>query len=280
MTVETFHAMGTTVEVHAESANDHEVVRRRVGEDEERFSRFLDTSELSRINASTGGVVEISDHMRIVLSAAKRTAAMTGGLVDIGVGQAVRMWGYDVSMSDLTMPAERPNGFAASHWELGDEGVRLSPGTQLDLGGIVKGWTCDRAVEDGLATIVSAGGDLRSADASLVVGIVDHDDREVAEVGVGIGALATSSRMKRRWTLTNGEAHHLIDPRTMRPSITPITSATVVATTAVDAEAGAKAVLILGEEGLAWADRQPWIRQAVAIWHDGSVYATKSRQAA
>jgi len=32
--------------------------------------------------------------------------------------------------------------------------------------------------------------------------------------------------------------------------------------------------LLLGEEGLAWADRQSWIRGALVEWHDGSVFAT------
>jgi thiamine biosynthesis lipoprotein len=280
VTIETFGAMGTTFEVHAPSPTAHESVHRLVDRHEQRFSRFLGTSELSGINDSTDQIIGISDHMRSVLNAATRMHSLTGGLVDIGVGQAVRMWGYDVSMDELTEPRRAPDGFTASHWELTGQGVRLSSGTQLDLGGIAKGWTCDQAVESDFASMVSAGGDLRSTDPSLVVGIVDHKDREVAEVEVGVGALATSSRMKRRWALEEGEAHHLIDPRSMRPAITPITSASVVAATAVEAEAGAKAVLLLGDKGLAWADRQPWIREALAIWHDGSVYATKPRQAA
>jgi thiamine biosynthesis lipoprotein len=280
MTVETFLAMGTTFEVHTDSFDSHQAVRCMVAEHEARFSRFLDTSELSHINRSSGNATVISEDMLSVLEAARRVRALTGGLVDIGVGNAVRGWGYDTSMDYLVEPKRAPVGFTAPQWELDDSGVRLAEATQLDLGGIVKGWTCDQAVESGLASMVSAGGDLRSVDDSLVVGIVDHEDQEVAEIEVGIGSLATSSRMKRRWDLERGEAHHLIDPRTMRPSVTPITSASVVATSAVEAEAGAKAVLLLGDSGLAWADRQPWIRQAVAAWHDGSVYATKRRIAA
>lgn len=280
MTVETFFAMGTTFEAHTDCFDSQQAVRSMVAEHEARFSRFLDTSELSHINRSSGNATAISDDMRSVLESAQRVQALTGGLVDIGVGDAVRMWGYDTSMSDLVEPKRAPVGSTASHWQLDDSGVRLAEATQLDLGGIVKGWTCDRAVESGLASMVSAGGDLRSKDDSLVVGIFDHEDQEVAEIEVGVGSLATSSRMKRRWALEHGEAHHLIDPRTMRPSVTPITSASVVAATAVEAEAGAKAVLLLGDSGLAWADRQLWIRQAVAVWHDGSVYATKPRRAA
>ena len=28
------------------------------------------------------------------------------------------------------------------------------------------------------------------------------------------------------------------------------------------------------DEFLAWADEQPWIGGAIAVWHDGAVYAT------
>ena len=280
MTVDTFRAMGTTFEVHAPSAAEHGAVRGLVEQDEQRFSRFLAASELSRINDSTDRVIEISDDMRSVLTSAGRMRDLTGGLVEVGVGQAVRMWGYDAPIDEIAEPKQAPSNIAEPRWHLNDRGICLGQGTNLDLGGIAKGWTCDRIVSSGLASMMSAGGDLRSTDASLIVGIVDHHDREVAEIEVGVGALATSSRMKRRWALDQGEAHHLIDPRSMRPAITPITSATIVAATAVEAEAGAKAVLLLGDKGLAWADRQPWIRQALAIWHDGSVYATKARQAA
>ena len=112
----------------------------------------------------------------------------------------------------------------------------LDEGTALDLGGIAKGWTADRVVEDGFVTVASAGGDVRSSDPTLVVEILDSHDAVAAEVHIGVGALATSSRAKRRWNVANSEAHHIIDPRTMRPAATPIVSASVVAETAVEAE--------------------------------------------
>jgi thiamine biosynthesis lipoprotein ApbE len=64
----------------------------------------------------------------------------------------------------------------------------------------------------------------------------------------------------------------------MRPADSPVVSASVVASTAVEAEAGAKAVLFHGVDGLAWADRQPWIRRAIVIWHDGCVYANREKE--
>ena len=71
--------------------------------------------------------------------------------------------------------------------------LHLAEGTRLDLGGIAKGWTSDRAVERGLATMVSAGGDLRSVDPGLSVDVMGSSGEVLAEVEVGLGALATSS---------------------------------------------------------------------------------------
>jgi thiamine biosynthesis lipoprotein ApbE len=66
----------------------------------------------------------------------------------------------------------------------------------------------------------------------------------------------------------------------MEPVLTPVISASVLADTAVEAEIGAKAVLLLGAEGLEWASEQAWIAAAVVIWHDGSVFGTPGLEVA
>jgi thiamine biosynthesis lipoprotein len=73
---------------------------------------------------------------------------------------------------------------------------------------------------------------------------------------------------------------HIIDPRTTAPVSSPVMSATVVAASAADAEAGAKAALLTGEEALIWADHADWIAGALVVWHDGSVYATQGLEVA
>ncbi|MCL1600149.1 MAG: FAD:protein FMN transferase [Actinomycetia bacterium] len=241
-------------------------------ESEQRFSRFLPTSELSRLNNAGEGGTMISEDMRQVLTAAQNLGIRTQHLVEVGVGAAVQEWGYDATFRDIKSVCDRSTRRSDTTWDLDGDMVRLAKGTKLDLGGIVKGWTCDRVVEAGFAIVASAGGDVRSTDPSLVVEIVDDKDDTAAEVVLGIGALATSSRSKRRWLVEGREAHHIIDPRTMNPAITPVVSASVIAETATEAEAGAKAVLILGVDGLKWADAQTWIHRAIVVWHDGNVY--------
>ncbi|NHZ70106.1 MAG: hypothetical protein GWP18_00515 [Proteobacteria bacterium] len=279
MTVATFDAMGTSIDVHARDEHGIDIARAMFDQYEAMFSRFDPDSELSRINRSNTSS-SVSPDMQILLHSAQDLRIATNGLTDIGIGAAVRGWGYTSTFDEVTDRDSVPMPVCTGAWSIDGDTVSLADGAMLDLGGIAKGWTSDRIVEAGVATVVSAGGDIRSSDPTLVVEILDGDDAVAAEVHVGVGALATSSRMRRRWRTGAIRAHHIIDPRTGSPAVTPVLSASVIAETAAEAEAAAKAVLILGADGLAWADEQEWIRAAVAIWYDGNVYGTSQVRAA
>jgi thiamine biosynthesis lipoprotein len=274
-TVEHFDAMGTWVEVRADSPVGHATVRADFDVAESCFSRFRDSSELSRMNASPAAQVELSRLLAAVMTTSYELAQRTNGLVDPAVGGRVIDWGYDRTFSELGEVAAVPEAdHRPAEWSLAGNLIERAPGTQFDLGGIAKGWTADRAVEAGPAAVVSAGGDIASSDPSTTAEVLDPWGEVAAHLRLGVGGLATSSVGHRRWTAAGGPAHHIIDPRTGSPAATPILSATVIAATAAEAEAGAKATLILGEGGLAWAARQAWIRSAVVVWHDGNVFAT------
>ena len=274
-----FPAMGTTVEAWCRWDPEGSL-QNWFEEVEATCSRFRQESELTRINSSEHTAHSLSPVLLSVVRASDVARDLTEGLVDIGVGAAVRAWGYDRTFTEVTDLEEMPRITESAEWRLAGEVLQKAANTTLDLGGVAKGWTVDRAVEQGMAVVASAGGDLRSAHRGTAVPVLDPTGAEVIRIRVGVGALATSSIGKRKWNVAGCDVSHLVDPRTMTPVRTPIVSSTVVAATAVEAEAGAKAVLLHGEEGLAWADRQPWIRAAVVLWHDGSVYGTKGVEVA
>ena len=58
------------------------------------------------------------------------------------------------------------------------------------------------------------------------------------------GALATSSTLRRRWSTDEGEAHHVIDPRTGQPSTGAAVACSVIAAEAWWAEALATTMLV------------------------------------
>ena len=270
----TFPAMGTGIDAWCPEPESAAELRNWFEEVESVCSRFLPNSELSRLNRSALGEVVVSSLFAEVMTAADRLRSLTDGLVDVGVGGSVSDWGYDRSFDEVLGLEEVPAPVPFPHWSLEGRRLTRSSGTTIDLGGVAKGWSCDRAVERGLATVVSAGGDIRSDDPRTIVSVVDSWDEVALRLRLGIGALATSSTTRRRWKVGDREVCHLIDPRTMAPIGTPILSASVLARSAIDAEAGAKAVLLRGEDGLAWASETSWVDAAVVVWHDGSVYAT------
>jgi thiamine biosynthesis lipoprotein len=270
----TFRAMGTGVETWCRDQDAASELRARFEEVESVCSRFRPDSELSRINAAGAGGLIVSELLAEVMTAASRARDLTDGLVDVGVGSGVIDWGYDDSFELVTRLDRTPAPGTPPEWSLHGRSLWRSANTRIDLGGIAKGWTSDRVVEQGLATVASAGGDIRSVDPDTVVSVLDPWGEVAARIRLGAGALATSSITRRRWMVGAREVCHVIDPRTMEPVLTPVLSATVVARSAADAEAAAKAVLIRGEDGLAWASEQSWIDAALVVWHDGTVYAT------
>ena len=133
----------------------------------------------------------------------------------------------------------------------------------LDPGGIGKGLAADLVVASLLAkgaegVLVSLGGDLAAAGTSPTTDgwLVDIEDpldteRVVRTVTISGGGVATSSTTIRRWSAPDGGIHHhVIDPRTGRPSTTDLAAVTVVAPCGWQAEAAATALLLSGTAGL------------------------------
>jgi FAD:protein FMN transferase len=159
--------------------------------------------------------------------------------------------------------------------------IRLPREGALDLGGSAKGWAADRAVER-LAeygpALVDAGGDIAvsglRADGSPWPIAVENPleaDRPLCTLAVCGGGVATSGRDYRVWKRAGEWQHHILDPRTGRPARTDVVAATVVAPDAREAEAAAKAALILGSrDGLRWIEAREQLA-GLLILEDGSV---------
>ncbi|MCS7061944.1 MAG: FAD:protein FMN transferase [Anaerolineae bacterium] len=251
---------------------------------EQCLSRFRPTSELSRLNAQAGRWVGVSQTVWAVLQAALETAEQSGGLVIPTVWSAMQAIGYtrpfDQMIGDVEVrmnealseePANGRAGWRAIRLDAANRSVWLPPNTQLDLGGIAKGWCADQAARRlsvyGPA-LVDAGGDIAvvpgaGRSTAFPIGIAAPSGEDTTtESLIGIvmlteGGIATSGRDYRRWRLGNGWAHHIIDPRTGKPADTDVLIATAIAATATRAEAIAKTALILGSRaGLEWVAAQ------------------------
>jgi thiamine biosynthesis lipoprotein len=245
---------------------------------EQSMSRFRPDSELNRLNAQAGMPVQVSSELMDVILASLEAARSTEGLVDPTLKDAMLAIGYDRSFEHL-MPdgAAPPLSSSASQgagwWDIRCEPelglVHLPAGVHLDLGGVGKGWAADRAAESlGVygPALVDAGGDIavsgppdRSTGWPVAVTDPRHPEGEpLAILKLTRGGVATSGRDFRHWTRDGVPQHHILDPKTRRPAETDVLTATVIAPSALEAEAAAKAVLIQGRRrGLAWLERRP-----------------------
>lgn len=235
----------------------------RIDSLEAAWSRFRPESEVSRLNAGGGRPTLVSHPTAMLLERSVWAWRRTGGLFDPTVLPAVRAAGYDRSFADLpetsTLGAVAPApGGDGIEVDTTLDLVRLPDGVQVDPGGLGKGLAADlvatAAVDLGAAgAMVSIGGDLRVAGTPPAQGWeveLDHHVVAPARVNVLDGAVATSTTLRRRWRTTGGEAHHVIDPRTGRPSTGELVACSVVAAEAWWAEAVATALLVgWGEPG-------------------------------
>jgi FAD:protein FMN transferase len=247
-----------------------EIAEARIAQLEAKWSRFRPTSELSRMNERAGTRTRLTRETFDLVAAAIDGWRHTGGLFDPTLLAAVERAGYDASFDAL--PAHRTSDpgapAAASASSAGGAGIVLDPdectvllptGTQLDLGGIAKGHTADLVVADLAAAglhgaCANLGGDVRvwgrapEGAAAWTVDIADPTcaTAPLAQLELDDGAVVTSTRLRRRWSIDGIEHHHLIDPRTGRSACSGWAQASVVAATATEAEVLVKALFLAG----------------------------------
>lgn len=253
--------MGTTWRIYHSGVLEQataDQVAAQVESDEQRWSRFRESSELSHINRCAGIPVEVSDETLELMLEADRWQKETGGVFAPLVGEAVRAWGYTESIHDRKPgTASSPEAVPVRHDPLVFDRRRrivlVPAGAAVDLGGIAKTWSVQRAarrvaeLSADPALLVDAGGDMVAARGEHDVQVEDprgagHPPIAIVHLTEGQG-VATSGWSRRNWTNADGrEAHHIIDPDTGEPARR--VQATVVSDEPVRAEVMAK-VLVL-----------------------------------
>jgi len=266
----------------------------RIDQLEARWSRFRADSEVSALNRHAGLRVPVSHDTVDLVQHAVAAWELTAGRFDPTVGAALVGHGYDRDFDELLArdggagpplsspppaPVPGPAGIEVDPWS--DE-VTLPVGVTFDPGGIGKGLAADLVasalVHAGAAgALVNLGGDLRAVGtppgaAGWTIGVPDplRSHHELARIALAEGAVATTSRLRRRWPTAHGQAHHLIDPATGEPAETDVVAVTVIADQAWRADAFAKLLFFAGPTELA----RHRDFHAVLVTADGGHHAT------
>ncbi len=244
--------MGCDVVVGGARRAEFDGIVRLFEASEAAFSRFRPESELVRVNAADAPAVVVSPAFSAAVAAALWAARTTGGLVDPTLGAALAAAGYDRDYASLVADPRPPAPVTRHAWQEVRVVGRLlfrPPGTELDLNGVVKSMAVDAAAALLAGPgFVAAGGDIATR------GAVDVALPGGGTVSLAAGGIATSGSQTRRWLRGGTLQHHLIDPRSGRPSSSPWTSVTAVGRDCLSADVAAKAGFLLGEAGPGWLD--------------------------
>jgi thiamine biosynthesis lipoprotein len=289
--VERFAAMGTRVEVHVVDGPPQLAARARARIEglETRWSRFLSGSEISALNRASGLPVPVTAETLLLVECAVAAARATDGRFDPLIGRTVLAHGYDRTFSAVAEAAAdlEVERVIDATWPLIEVDrsagtVTLPEGAAFDAGGIGKGLAADLVAADlrdqAAGVLINLGGDLRACgdaptDDGWVVTVEDPFDptRELARMAITEGAVATSTRCRRRWTTRTGEVHHLMDPRTGTSARTGVAAVTTVASEGWWAEVQATSLFLQGPDGLAELDDTV---AALVVTDDGQVLAS------
>ncbi len=294
-----FRAMGCSVDVQLVDGDRQlvELARRRIQHLENCWSRFLPTSDVSRLNAADGSPVQVDPATIVLLETMVAGFVDSGGTFDPTLLVPLVGLGYSSSWTDSSAITVVPSGLAPRGNIVGVAVDRqfsvaqLPDGTAIDAGGIGKGLAADLVAEEMVAlgargAMVSIGGDLRCCgegptNGSWLLGVADvvDDTTEAARLAVGSGGVATSGTVRRSWRDARDESvHHLLDPASGRPlaqSGVAVVQATAIAGTAATAEVYTKIVMVLGAvPSLAMLDELGLGARAVLV--DGSVLTNEA----
>ena len=227
---------------------------------EQKFSRYLDDSAVTRINRSAGTRIEVDEETARLLDFADHMWRVSDGKFDVTSGVLRRAWKFDGGMRaaarEQILALLPLVGWSRVSWQR--PLLTLQPGMEIDFGGIGKEYAVDlalaaaREITDA-PVLVNFGGDLAATGPQ-----VDGRAWRVGVEGVSTsnipwtlelagGALATSGDTYRFINDGNERRPHILDPRSGEPVRGAPHSITVAATTCTQAGMLSTLAMLEGE---------------------------------
>ena len=252
------------------------------------FSNKIETSEISRINASAGTPVKVSQETIELISLGLDYCELSGGKFDITIAPLSDLWNFS-EQPEHTVPDAVAIEEARSHVDyrkvLVDENVCTvtlqDPQAKIDLGGIAKGYIADRLKEylkkEGIEhALINLGGNVLTLGTSFDgspfrIGIqkpFDEQNTPIDIVEIQDRSVVSSGVYQRYFKKDGRLYHHILNPETGYPYANHLLQATVITGSSADGDALSTCCFALGlEEGSALIESLEDV-QAVFVTED------------
>lgn len=287
--------MGTYVSITIGDASNKkgrlaDLAFQEIGRVQQLLSTYESNSEISRLN-SVGQLSNSSIEIMDVISRALYFGSVSGGAFDITVKPLLDLY-QRCHRLEKRHPSVYELATAKSLVDFRNVVVKddssiifRTAGTQITADAIAKGYIIDRVIDvlrknDVHSAFVDIGGDSRAigekSDGSpWYVALQDPRDPNhyLALIPLRDQAVATSGDYER-YFMDDKKTHHIFDPRNGLPANSLI-SATITAKTAMDADALATTVFVLGsEEGMSLIHRLDGV-EALVITENRTVLMSR-----
>ena len=241
--------------------------------------------------------VKVSDDLFFVLQKAEELSKKCDGAFDVTVGPVVQLW----RLARRTQQLPDAKEFASAREKVGYGKVKLdaakktvqllTPGMQLDLGGIAKGYAADEALKllrdkFGIKqALVAASGDIACGDPPPGEVGWKVDIAPVAKsqkprtLTLANAAVSTSGDLEQFVEISGVRYSHVLDPKTGL-GLTGRRSVTVIAPNGITADSMTKAVSVLPpERALALVEDTPGAATYIVVLDkDEKPVATASKR--
>ena len=236
----------------------------KINELDEMLSTGKETSEVSRLNRS--GVAVLSPTVANLVKRSLDIYKKTDGLFDITIYPLMELWGFPTK--NYRVPSEKEieeklKLVGSDKIDFNEETRKISfknKGMEIDFGGIGKGYITDELVkiltdEKVESAIINLGGNVfgfrKKPDGSLwniAIRDPNEPDKYMAAIRLEDSAVITSGGYERYFEENGIIYHHILDPRTGKPSESGLKSVSIISKDGTLADALSTSLFIMGEE--------------------------------
>lgn len=239
------------------------------------FSTYQKDSVISLFNQSKANEkMKVSPRFIEMLEMAKRFHQITEGAFDPTLGPVIKLWGFGggkrkhVPTKEEIQKALTQVGLSFIKWNK-TEVWKEKNDMVLDVNAFAPGWVADLVGEmfeanDIQNYMADIGGEIlfqgeKAPGFPWTAGIEKPSEEHGGAIQIAFQiknlALATSGSYRQFFTENGERRSHIIDPRTGIPVDHTISSASVIAGTAAEADAWGTAMMVLGEKGIPLAEK-------------------------
>lgn len=241
------------------------------------FSTYQQNSLISQFNNLKSNTrFKVTPQFIEMLNLARKFHLETNGAFDPTLGPVIKLWGFGGGKVKKTPTPEELKtamsrvGFSHLKWDKKELTIwKDIDGLHLDVNAFAPGWACDligKLLQDHHVSnyMIDISGDIlfkgsKSSDQAWIAGI-EKPAKAYAE-GVQLAfkmkdqAISTSGNYRQFFNDQGIKRSHIIDPRTGNPVTHSISSASVIADSAVAADAWSTALMVLGTDGLETSEK-------------------------